>query len=74
MAQAETLDVGQLITPRQLAGVLGLDPETVRRAARAGVIPSVQFGAAWRFTPEHVREIRAKGWKRARRAGAQESI
>lgn len=52
----------KLLTPVQLASLLGLVPETVRRAARSGAIPSVRYGSARRFTPEQVQMIIKNGW------------
>ena len=52
----------QLLSPRELAQVLGLCPDTIRRAAKAGAIPSLKAGGAIRFSGEHVAQITRDGW------------
>jgi len=41
----------QLLTPEELATVLGLPRLQVIRLARAGGIPSIKIGKVWRFRP-----------------------
>lgn len=53
----------QLLSPRELAGVLGLCPDTVRRAARAGKVPFLKVGGAIRFNADHVAQITREGWQ-----------
>ncbi len=55
-------NVMQLFSPRELAGVLGLCPDTVRRAAKAGAIPSLKVGGAVRFNESHVAQITRDGF------------
>jgi excisionase family DNA binding protein len=43
-----------LLTSREIAQILHVHPETVRRAARRGALPSLQVGRAWRFDVEAV--------------------
>ncbi len=52
----------QLLTARELATALKLNPETIRRAAKAGAIPSLKIGGAIRFNPEHVAQISRDGF------------
>jgi excisionase family DNA binding protein len=44
-----------LLSIKQLAERLGVSPDTVRRAARSGLIPSTREGTAYRFDWERVR-------------------
>jgi excisionase family DNA binding protein len=41
---------------KELAERLGVSPDTVRRAARSGLIPSTREGTAYRFDWEKVRQ------------------
>jgi excisionase family DNA binding protein len=50
---------------KELAELLGVSTDTVRRAARSGLIPSRREGTAYRFDWENVRQ--------AMRARAQEA-
>jgi excisionase family DNA binding protein len=52
----------QLLTARELATALKLCPDTIRRAAKAGAIPSQKLGGAIRFNAEHVAQITAHGF------------
>jgi excisionase family DNA binding protein len=52
----------QLLSARELATALKLCPDTIRRAAKAGAIPSLRAGGAVRFNPEHVAQITAHGF------------
>jgi excisionase family DNA binding protein len=52
----------QLMNPRELASLLGLCPDTIRRAAKAGAIPSLRAGGAVRFNSEHVAQITRDGF------------
>ena len=45
-----------LMSIKQLAELLRVSPDTVRRAARSGVIPSSREGTAYRFDWEKVRQ------------------
>lgn len=38
-----------LLTVAEAAAILKLHPKTVRRMAKRKLIPSIQFGHAWRF-------------------------
>ncbi|MGI8681284.1 MAG: helix-turn-helix domain-containing protein [Mycobacteriales bacterium] len=40
---------GTWLTPKQVAGILGVSLETVRRLARAGQLPHIKVGRALRF-------------------------
>ncbi len=57
-----TTNAAQLLSPRDLARVLGLCPDTVRRAAKAQAIPSLRIGGAIRFNAEHVAQITRDGF------------
>lgn len=57
-----TTNENQLLNSRELAGVLGLAPDTVRRAAKAGAIPFVRIGGAVRFNADHVATITRDGF------------
>ncbi len=59
----ETTNTTQLLSARELAGVLGLCPDTIRRAAKAGAIPHLRAGGAIRFNPEHVAQITRDGFQ-----------
>jgi excisionase family DNA binding protein len=63
----ETTDTKQLLSARELAGVLGLCPDSVRRAAKAGKIPHLRAGGAIRFNPEHVAQITQFGFQPPRK-------
>ncbi len=52
----------QLLSPRELAAVLGLCPDTIRRAAKAQAIPSLRIGGTVRFNSEHVAQITRDGF------------
>jgi excisionase family DNA binding protein len=52
----------QLMNPRELAKCLGLCPDTIRRAAKAGAIPSLRAGGAVRFNSDHVAQITRDGF------------
>jgi excisionase family DNA binding protein len=54
----------ELMSIKQLAELLGVSPDTVRRAARSGLIPSTREGTAYCFDWKKVRQ--------AMRARAQE--
>jgi len=58
----ETTNATQLLSPRELALLLGLCPDTVRRAAKAGAIESLKVGGAIRFNAEHVAQITRDGF------------
>jgi len=45
-----------LMSIKQLAVLLGVSTDTVRRAARSGVIPSTREGTAYRFDWDKVRQ------------------
>lgn len=51
-----------LLNAAQLAGVLGLAPETIRRAARLGAIPCLRAGGVIRFNADHVATITRDGF------------
>lgn len=54
-----------LVTMKQLAELLGVSTETVRRAARSGLIPSTREKTAYRFDLEQVcRAMRARAESR----------
>jgi excisionase family DNA binding protein len=53
---------------KQLAALLGVSTDTVRRAARSGLIPSTREGTAYRFDWEKVRQaMRARALEVASR-------
>lgn len=39
----------EILSPEQVAELLGCSPETVREQAAAGDLPGVKFGRDWRF-------------------------
>lgn len=41
----------KLLTPDEVAVLLGIERVTVIRLARAGKIPSIKIGKVWRFRP-----------------------
>jgi excisionase family DNA binding protein len=46
----------RFLSIKQLAELLGVSTDTVRRAARSGLIPSTREGTAYRFEWEKVRQ------------------
>jgi PTS system nitrogen regulatory IIA component len=55
------LDSRRLLTPREAAEFLRLNPRTVTRLAREGRLPGVRIGKRWRFQPEAL-----AGWSKGR--------
>jgi excisionase family DNA binding protein len=49
-----------LMSIKQLAELLGVSTDTVRRAARSGLIPSTREGTAYRFDVKKVRQAMEK--------------
>ena len=68
----------QLLTARELATALKLCPDTIRRAAKAGAIPSLKIGGAIRFNENHVAQITRDGFAWPKRetneSGASENV
>jgi len=67
----------QLLTARELATALKLCPDTIRRAAKAGAIPSLKIGGAIRFNENHVAQISRDGFawpKKPNESGASENV
>lgn len=42
----------KLLTPREVAGYLGLQPRTITRWCREGKIGGVKVGRVWRIAPD----------------------
>ncbi len=42
----------RLLTPKEAAAFLRLNPRTVTRLARVGTLPAIRIGRRWRFRPE----------------------
>jgi excisionase family DNA binding protein len=42
-------DMGEILTAEEVAKYLKTSPDTIKRLARAGRIPAVKIGRAWRF-------------------------
>jgi excisionase family DNA binding protein len=53
----------QLMSARELGDLLQLHADTVRKAAKAGLIPHLRAGGAIRFNPEHVAQITRDGFQ-----------
>jgi excisionase family DNA binding protein len=49
-----------LLTVEDMAGLLQVSTETVRRKARTGEVPAVRVGRLWRFDPEQIRAWRGR--------------
>ena len=49
-----------LLSIKQLAELLGVSTDTIRRAARSGLIPSTREGTAYRFDWPKVRQAMQK--------------
>lgn len=49
-----------LLSIKQLAELFGVSTDTVRRAARSGLIPSTREGTAYRFDVKKVRQATAR--------------
>jgi excisionase family DNA binding protein len=59
---------------KELAELLGVSTDTVRRAARSGLIPSTREGTAYRFDWEKVRQaMRARALEMASRRSTMAS-
>jgi excisionase family DNA binding protein len=58
-----TSQTTQMLSARELAELLKLAPDTVRRAAKKGAIPSLKLGGALRFTEEHIAQITERGFQ-----------
>jgi excisionase family DNA binding protein len=59
---------------KELAELLGVSTDTVRRAARSGLIPSTREGSAYRFDWEKVRQaMRARALEVASRRSTMAS-
>lgn len=61
-------DAGEFLTARELAAVFKLNPQTLYRLARQGMIPAIRIGKkSLRFDPFQVREaLQPQGTARAR--------
>ena len=46
--------VSRLLTPEDLADLLGVDRETVYRMARRGELPAIKVARHWRFRAERI--------------------
>jgi predicted site-specific integrase-resolvase len=57
-----TQETPKLLSPRELAGVLGLCPDSVRRATKRGLISCVRIGGAIRYRPEDVEKVMSDGF------------
>jgi len=53
-----------LLDSHEVAKLMGVHPETVKRRARAGEIPGIKLGKLWRFRASaldsHVQEIMSR--------------
>ena len=47
----------QLLTARQVQGMLGIDRSTVYRMAEDGRLPALKIGRQWRFPPEQIERV-----------------
>jgi len=56
--------VSRLLTPEDVAEMLGVSRRTVTRMAAAGELPAVRIGSQWRFRPESITD-----WQEARETG-----
>jgi len=64
MTQANGQDDGpKLLTPKEAAAFLRLNPRTVTRLARQGKLPAIKVGRRWRFRPDAL-----EGWAETRRS------
>jgi len=50
------MEAKRVLSIKQLAELLGVSTDTVRRAARSGLIPSTRDGTAYRFNVGKVRQ------------------
>ena len=44
------------VDAREMARLLGVSPDTVRRRAALGELPGVRIGRQWRFWPSEVKQ------------------
>jgi len=56
----------ETFTVEELAKYLKLHEYTIRRLARAGIIPSFKAGGQWRFDSKEIEE-----WKKSQRNGTK---
>jgi len=61
-------DLERLLTSREVAELLRLNPKTVERMARAGRLPSVRVARRLRFRPSDI-----ASWLTARRTACHDS-
>lgn len=67
MSRPEPPETIEILTAKQVAGLLGLDPKTVLAGARRGELPARQVGRRWLF--ERGALVR---WLRETRSGGAE--
>lgn len=51
----------RLLTASEVAEYLSVDPSTVHRWARAGVLPALRIGRVVRFDPDHLPGVQTVG-------------
>lgn len=56
--------MSRLLTPEDVAEMLGVSRRTVTRMTAAGELPAVRIGSQWRFRPESITD-----WQEARETG-----
>jgi excisionase family DNA binding protein len=56
--------VSRLLTPEDVAEMLGVSRRTVQRMAADGELPALRIGAQWRFRAESITD-----WQAARETG-----
>jgi excisionase family DNA binding protein len=51
----------QMLTAKEVAGILRILPQQALRWARSGRLPGVQFGRRWRFRAAEIENVCQKG-------------
>lgn len=51
----------EYLTADEVAAILGVSAQSVRRWAKKGELPAIRIGKLWRFDPAVIREVRKKG-------------
>jgi excisionase family DNA binding protein len=54
MTAVDDVGAGRLLTPEDLAELLGVDRETIYRMARRGELPAIKVARHWRFRAERI--------------------
>jgi excisionase family DNA binding protein len=56
-------DMGEVITPAEVAALLQIHVKTVYRLVRQGVLPGRQIGRRWRFSRTEILALVSSPWQ-----------